>query len=81
MQLSATGTIHFFPETWKYTLLLGLACYPNQRYLHFHLQKISGIQDINLKVLKQTPQSLFFIADNAAYSEQLFKCHSVCEVC
>lgn len=68
-------------EMWKYTLLLVLACYPKLRYSHFHLQKISGIQGINLKVLKQTLQSLFFIADNPAYSLQLFKCHSICEVC
>lgn len=44
MQLSATGTIHFYPEMWEYTLLLELACYPKQRYSHFHLQKKKSLE-------------------------------------
>lgn len=74
---------------WKHSLPRNVEIHPSSstgllpklRYSHFHLQKISGIQGINLKVLKQTLQSLFFIADNPAYSLQLFKCHSICEVC
>lgn len=81
LHIWTTRSIHFSPEIWKHTLVLASLHHSKLRYSHTHLQKVSGIWDINLKVLKQTLQNPFFIVDITAYSVQLFKCHSACKVC
>lgn len=82
MQLSATASIHFPNRNVEIHPSSSTGLLPQAKVFTFSFAKnLWNSRHKSQSTKTNTSKSLFFIADNPAYSLQLFKCHSICEVC